>query len=119
MTAAASAGYPAPAKTADATDAVTVISRAFDRAMTVQTGDLQQLANGAGAYTKASMDIVEVDPGASATVDVTITPSAAVGTVVSGTLYLDDVATSLAPDGDATASEAAALPYSYTVGAAG
>ena len=111
--------YPGPAKAGAATDLVTATSLAFDRSMTVQTGDLQQLANGAGAYAKASADIVEVDPGASATVDVTVTPSAAVGTVVSGTLYLDDVATSLAPNGDATASEVAAQPYSYTVGAAG
>jgi hypothetical protein len=50
---------------------------------------------------------------------VVIKPSGTVGTVVSGTLYLDDVATSLAPDGDTTASEVSALPYSYTVGNAG
>jgi hypothetical protein len=92
---------------------------AFDRAMTVQTGDLQQLANGAGAYAKVNPDIVEVKPGASVTVDVTIRPSGSVGTVVSGTLYLDDVATSLPPNGDAVASEVSALPYSYTVGNAG
>jgi len=41
-----------------------------------------------------------------------------VGAVVSGTLYLDDVATSLAPDADTTASEVSALPYSYTIGSA-
>ncbi len=45
-------------------------SLAFDRTMTVQTGDLQQLANGAGAYAKVNTDIVEVKPGASVTVDV-------------------------------------------------
>ena len=88
----------------------------FDRAMTVQTGDLQQLANGAGAYAKVNTDIVELKPGGSATVDVVIRPSGTAGAVVSGTLYLDDVATSLPPDGDATASEVSALPYSYTIG---
>jgi hypothetical protein len=111
--------YPTAAKPAKATDTVTATSLAFDRAMTVQTGDLQQLANGAGAYAKVNLDIVEVKPGASVTVDVTIRPSGTAGTVVSGTLYLDDVATSLPPDGDAAASEVAALPYSYTVGNAG
>jgi len=111
--------YRTAAKAAKATDTVTVTSLAFDRAMSVQTGDLQQLANGAGAYTKVSMDIVELKPGASVTVDVTITPSGTVGTVVSGTLYLDDVATSLAPYADTSASEAAALPYSYTIGSGG
>ena len=111
--------YPTAAKPAKATDTVTVTSLAFDRAMTVQTGDLQQLANGAGAYAKVNLNIVEVKPGASVTLDVTIRPSGTVGTVVSGTLYLDDVATSLPPDGDVTASEVSALPYSYTIGNSG
>jgi Subtilase family/Peptidase inhibitor I9 len=111
--------YPAAAKAAKATDTVTVTSLAFDRAMTMQTGDLQQLANGAGAYAKVNLDIVEVKPGASVTVDAVITPTGTAGTVVGGMLYLDDVATSLAPDGDTTASEVSALPYSYTVGNAG
>jgi hypothetical protein len=96
-----------------------VTGLAFDRTMSVQTGDLQQLTNGAGAYTKVSMNIVELKPGASVHVDVTITPSGTAGKVVSGTLYLDDVATSLAPDADTTASEVSALPYSYTIGDAG
>ena len=111
--------YPTAAKSAKATDAVSVTSLAFDRAMSVQTGDLQQLANGPGAYSKVSMNIVELKPGASVTVDVTITPSGTVGAVVSGTLYLDDVATSLAPYADTTASEVSALPYAYTIGTAG
>jgi hypothetical protein len=111
--------YPGPAKPASATDVVTATALAFDRSMAVDTGDLQQLANGAGAYTKVSAHAVEIGPGGSATVYVTITPAAAVGAVVSGTLYLDDAATGLAPDGDTTASEVAAVPYSYTVGAAG
>ena len=110
--------YPTAAKSARATDTVTVTSLAFDRTMSVQTGDLQQLTNGAGAYSKVSMNVVELKPGASATVDVTITPSGTVGSVVRGTLYLDDVATSLAPDADTTASEVSALPYSYTIGSA-
>jgi hypothetical protein len=63
--------------------------------------------------------VVEVKPGASVTVHVVITPSGTPGTVVSGALYLDDVATSLAPDADATASEVSALPYAYTIGSAG
>jgi hypothetical protein len=110
--------YPTAAKSAKATDTVTATSLAFDKAMGVQTGDLQQLANGAGAYTKVSADIVEVGPGASITVDVTIKPTGKVGAVVSGTLYLDDVATGLPPDDVTTASEVTALPYSYKIGSA-
>jgi hypothetical protein len=108
--------YPTPAKSAKATDTVTATSLAFDKTMGVQTGDLQQLANGAGAYTKVSADIVEVGPGASITVDVTVKPTGKVGAVVSGTLYLDDVATGLPPDDVTTASEVTALPYSYKIG---
>ena len=111
--------YPTPASAAKATDTVTVSSLAFDQTMTVATGDLQRLANGAGAYTKVSEDVVQLNPGATATVNVVITPSGTAGAVVSGTLYLDDVATSLAPDADATASEAASLPYAYTIGNGG
>ncbi len=111
--------YAAAAQPARATDTVTVTGLAFDRTMTVQTGDLQQLANGPGAYTKVRADVVQLKPGASVTVNVVITPSGRKGAVISGTLYLDDVATGLAPDGDATASEVSALPYSYTIGNAG
>jgi Subtilase family/Peptidase inhibitor I9 len=111
--------YPTAAKSATATDTVTVTSLAFDRTMTAATGDLQQLTNGSGVYAKVLAHHVELAPGASVTVHVVITPSGTPGTVVSGTLYLDDVATSLAPDADATASEVSALPYSYAVGNAG
>ena len=45
---------PARPESATATDTVTVTSLAFDQTMTVQTGDLQQLANGAGAYAKVN-----------------------------------------------------------------
>jgi hypothetical protein len=111
--------YPTPAAAAKATDAVTVTGLAFDRAMSVGTGDLQQLANGPGAFTKVSEDVVQLNPGATGTVSVVITPSGKNGTVVSGTLYLDDVASGLAPDADTTASEVAALPYRYTIANAG
>ena len=108
--------FATPAKSAKATDTVTATSLAFDHAMSVQTGDLQQLANGAGAFTKVQQNVVELAPGASLTVNVVLTPSGKAGAVVSGTLYLDDVATALAPDGDSTASEVAALPYAYAIG---
>ena len=55
--------YPTAASRAKATDTVTVTSLAFDRAMTVQTGDLQQLANGAGAYTKVERGHRRAQPG--------------------------------------------------------
>jgi hypothetical protein len=109
--------YPTPAKAASATDTVTATGLAFDKAMSVQTGDLQQLSGGPGAWTKVSNDAVELSPGASMTVNVVIKPSGTAGTVVRGTLYLDDVATGIAPDGNTTASQVAALPYAYTIAA--
>jgi hypothetical protein len=99
-----------------ATDTATVKGLAFDKTMTPATGDLQQLALGAAAFTKVDADIVEVAPGASITVNVVVKPAGPAGTVVKGTLYLDDVATALAPGGLSTSSEVAALPYAYTIG---
>jgi hypothetical protein len=104
------------AKSGKATDTATVTSLAFDKTMTVATGDLQQLANGAGAFTKVEANIVELAPGASVTVNVVVKPSGKAGTVVKGTLYLDDVATGLPPDDLTSSSEVAALPYTYTTG---
>jgi hypothetical protein len=58
-------------------------------------------------------------PGQSTDILITITPTAPVGTVVTGTLYVDDFtlesfvgSKGVLPDAD----EVAALPYSYTVG---
>jgi hypothetical protein len=47
---------------------------------------------------------------------VVVKPAGKAGTVVKGTLYLDDVATAVAPGGLSTSSEVAALPYAYTIG---
>jgi hypothetical protein len=104
------------AKKGSATDKATVTSLAFDKTMTVSTGDLQQLALGAGAFTKVQADIVELEPGQSVTVNVVIKPTGKAGAVVKGTLYLDNVATGLPPDDLTSSSEVAALPYAYTIG---
>ena len=57
-----------------------------------------------------------VQPGQTASIPVTITPSGASGATVNGTLYVDDANFILyevfaQPNGN----EVAALPYSYTV----
>ena len=105
------------AKSGKATDTATVTTRAFDKTVTVATGDLQQFALGTGGEaTKVGADIVELTPGASVTVNVVIKPSGKAGTVVHGTLYLDDAATGLPPYGVTTSSQVAALPYAYTIG---
>ena len=59
---------------------------------------------------------VVINPGQTATINVTITPSAASGTVVSGDLYVDDFLSDVPPYGQQGGDELAALPYEYTVG---
>jgi hypothetical protein len=57
-----------------------------------------------------------LNPGQSASITVTITPTASAGSNVSGTLYVSDLTLgqfigAASSDGD----EIAAIPYSYTV----
>ena len=59
---------------------------------------------------------VTVPAGGSVTVNVTITPSAATGTVIAGTLYVDTVLAGVPPYSQFTGDEVTALPYEYKVG---
>jgi hypothetical protein len=91
---------------------VTAVTQAFDRTVRFATDDLWEVG------LKFS-HFYYLAPGQSVVTAVTITPTAAVGTQVSGTLYVDDFTLEslvgirgVLPDSD----EVAALPYSYTVG---
>ena len=105
--------YPvtgAPTETAIAS--LSAVTQAFDPAVATSTDDFWQLGFGASNF-------LYLLPGESGDISVSITPppTASAGTVVTGTLYVDDyVLASLfaapLPDGD----ELAAIPYSYTVG---
>jgi hypothetical protein len=93
---------------------MSVITSPFDSTVSSPTGDLWADATTASQLT--SFDPITVAAGKSATIPVTITPTGAPGTVVSGTLYLDDYVDSVFaslvyPTGD----QVAAIPYSYTV----
>ncbi|HTW01955.1 MAG TPA: hypothetical protein VMF87_16775 [Streptosporangiaceae bacterium] len=101
---------PAPAGTVDS--AMSVVAKQFDTSVTSATGDLELAA----INPAASATPVVINPGQSATVDVTITPSAAPGTVVTGTLYVDDILNDIPPYGQFAVNELSGLPYSYTVG---
>lgn len=85
---------------------------AFDPAISSPPGDLWATS----LNPSASFGTVIVDPGKSATIPVTITLSGPAGTVVSGTLYLDDASLvdfgNLIPNGN----QVAAFPYTYTIG---
>ncbi len=95
---------------------VTVTTAGFDPTVSVATGDLEQLATSVQAGNKAVEHAVELQPGRSATVDVTFdSVGGPAGTPVSGALYLDAVQTGVPPDGQLSADEVAALPYSYVV----
>jgi len=105
--------YTGPAPTGSVSIAMTVQTKEFDPAVTSPTGDLQLVAINPAAFT--SFKPVVIGPGASATVDVTITPSAASGTVVSGNLYVDDALSAIPPYGQISSDELTAIPYKYTV----
>ncbi len=98
---------------------MTATSAAFDPAVTSSTGDLWLGSLG----PNTGYAPIVVDPGQTVTITVTITPQAATGTTVSGTLYLDDA--SIVP-GAVTensisgnfpeGSDVASFNYQYTVG---
>ena len=102
----------------NANTAMSVTTAAFDPAVTSSTGDYWLEAVNAGA----TVTPVVVNPGQTATIPVTITPSGASGSVVNGTLYVDDLTTA---GGAATwneigpnvsqGSDLAAIPYQYKI----
>jgi hypothetical protein len=108
-----------PAQPVTATTSMDATTAAFDPAVTSPTGDLWlgsvQAPNGFTPYV--------VDPGQTVTIPVTITPRGAPGTIVTGTVYIDD--SSFVPS-EATynelaghapvGSDVAALDYTYRIG---
>jgi hypothetical protein len=84
----------------------------FDPAVTSSTGDLWLMS----IDPTAMLSTLNVNPGQTSVIHVTITPSGASGTTVSGTLYVDDANRvdfgELAPP---NGNQVAALPYEYTI----
>jgi hypothetical protein len=99
-----------------ATVTATVVTKSFDPSVTTS---VDGNAIGDNWTDSASGNIVPtawiLGPGESATFDVTITPSAPSGSVVKGTLYVDDLLGGVPPYGQYTGDEVDALPYQYTV----
>jgi hypothetical protein len=106
--------YPGPAPAGTATISMTAQAKAFDSAVTSTTSDLWLAATN----PSAAFSPIVINPGQTATIQVTITPSAAKGTVVKGTLYVDDFVSNVPPPAYSQLSgdELAAFPYQYTVG---
>jgi hypothetical protein len=104
--------YPpggAPAGTANM--AATATAKAFDPAVTSAAGDIWLAATNPAA----TFSPIVINPGKTATINVTITPSGPSGTQVSGNLYIDDFLSGVPPYGQITGDELAALPYAYTI----
>ena len=104
--------YHGPAPTGTVSSTMIVHTKAFDPAVTSDTGDLWLQSINPGS----TFSPIEIAPGHSATIDVTITPSGAAGTQVSGHLYVDDFVPGVPPYGQTSGDELAAIPYAYTIG---
>jgi len=102
-----SAGTPA----ATANFTTSVLTKEFDAAVTSSTGDVWLSSVRATPPPFTPMDL---SPGGTGVITVTITPSGKAGTAVSGFLYVDDF-NAFSGTGD----ELVAIPYAYTVGASG
>jgi hypothetical protein len=91
------------------------VTQSFDSTVHSKTGDMWSLFNKVGS---GNFDPVYLKPGKSATISLTITPTAASGTQVSGTVNLDDAFQVNAVTGYefGGGDELASLPFSYTVG---
>jgi hypothetical protein len=103
--------YPGPAPAGTDSSSMTVVAKQFDTSVTSSTGDVEL----ASVNPSAEFTPVIINPGQTATIDVTITPSGASGTQVRGTLYVDDVLNNIPPYGQFAANELAGLPYAYTI----
>jgi hypothetical protein len=105
--------YPASGEPAGLVSmSLTATMKAFDPTVSSPTGDLwlSSLDASYGGFAP-----VIVNPGQSAVISVTITPSGTSGTVVSGNLYVDDFLSAVPPYGQFTGDELAAIPYTYTI----
>jgi hypothetical protein len=106
--------YPSTAPKGSATLAMEAQTKAFDSTVTSPTGDVWAQA----VDPTAPNSPITIQPGHSAEIDVTFTPSAGVGSVDDGNLYVDVVTDDIPPYHQFSASEVAAIPYRYKVGKA-
>jgi hypothetical protein len=106
--------YPATgAPAVKASASVSIVTKGFDQTVSPSTGDLWTFLNG---FT-STFDPVYLQPGESAVIPLSITPTASPGTRVSGVINLDDVFQANFVTGfvNAGGDELASLPFSYEV----
>jgi hypothetical protein len=92
---------------------MTVATKLFDSSVTSPTGDVWL----SSFDSSNTFSPIVINPGHSAVVKVTITPAGAKGTVVKGTLYVDDLETNIPPPAlsQESGDELAAIPYAYRI----
>jgi hypothetical protein len=105
--------FAAPAAAGLVNANMTVSTKPFDSAVTTAGGDLWTAALDPSVLS--TFTPVVINPGQSAVINVTITPTGTKGTVVSGYLYIDDLVGAVPPYGETTGDELAAIPYTYTI----
>jgi hypothetical protein len=103
--------YPGPAPAGTVSDAMQAQTLAFDPAVTSATGDAWL----ASLNPSASFSPAVIQPGHTAVVKVTITPSGASGTEVTGNLFVDDFTSTVPPYFQTSGDELAAIPYRYRI----
>ena len=90
---------------------MTAQTRQFDSTVTSNTGDFWL----ASTNPSTPFSPIVINPGATGTINVTITPSGPKNTKVSGTLYVDDYVQGVPPYGQIAGDELAGLPYAYMI----
>jgi len=105
--------YPAGgAPAATASLSMSAVTQAFDPSVSSPPGDFWRFSAAALA-SSASYNVFIIAPGQTRTIPVAITPSGPPGTVVRGTLYVDDFVDSMQ---FLSGSQLMTLPYMYTIG---
>ena len=104
--------YPAAAPAGTVSVSMSAETKAFDPAVTSAVGDFWELS----VNPAAAFGLLVIQPGQTKTINVTITPAGAAGTVVSGNLYADVLDGNVPPLGQEGGDELAALPYTYRIG---
>ena len=92
---------------------LTATTKSFDPAVTTDVGDLWTSAFDLSVLNTFAPVII--NPGQTAVINVTITPSGPSGAVEAGNLYIDDFIGGVPPYGETAGDELAALPYTYTI----
>ncbi|HET9896185.1 MAG TPA: hypothetical protein VFQ44_14755 [Streptosporangiaceae bacterium] len=91
--------------------AMRVTARAFGSALTPSTGDLWRTS----VQFFSPFDPLPIGAGRTRVLKLILRPDAAPGTVVRGTLYVDDFVSAVPPGSQREGDELPAIPYAYKV----